>query len=90
MKVVLPAPFGPISAWRAPASSRKLMSRAAASAPKFLLSERVSSSVSVMTAARLARGSGCRSVSHSPMMPLRANSAISTSSRPRPSCQAVG
>ena len=27
MKVVLPAPFGPISAWRAPASSRKLMSR---------------------------------------------------------------
>ena len=27
MKVVLPAPFGPISAWRAPGSSRKLMSR---------------------------------------------------------------
>ena len=33
--------------------------------------------------------SGC-SWSHKPMMPLRANSAISTSRRPSPSCQAVG
>ena len=44
MKVVLPAPFGPISACRAPSSSVKVTSRVARSAPKFLLSERVSSS----------------------------------------------
>ena len=41
--VVLPAPFGPISAWRAPASSRKSTSRAAASAPKVRQRPRVSS-----------------------------------------------
>src|SRR4051794_35960442 len=34
--VVLPAPFGPISAWRAPASSRKPMRSATVRAPKFL------------------------------------------------------
>ena len=59
MKVVLPAPFGPISAWRAPLSSLKLMSRAAASAPKFLLSERVSSSVGHGEPARFAAQAGC-------------------------------
>src|SRR5262245_50322219 len=35
-KVVLPAPFGPISAWRAPGSSRKLMFSATVRAPKLL------------------------------------------------------
>ena len=40
--VVLPAPFGPISAWRAPRSSTRLMSRATASAPKLLCRPRTS------------------------------------------------
>src|SRR5690242_842121 len=35
--VVLPAPFGPISAWRAPRAIDSDKSRVAASAPKFLL-----------------------------------------------------
>src|SRR6266508_3584325 len=47
--VVLPAPFGPIRAWRAPASSRKSTSRVAISAPKFRHKPRVSSSGAVMT-----------------------------------------
>src|SRR4051812_6896370 len=41
--VVLPAPFGPISAWRAPASRRKSMLSATVSAPKLLQSFFVSS-----------------------------------------------
>ena len=49
MNVVLPAPFGPISAWRAPSSNAKLTSRVARSAPKLLLSERVSSSAVMVT-----------------------------------------
>ena len=57
MNVVLPAPLGPISAWRAPASSLKSMSCTALSAPKWRLSACVSSRVSVMTrtSARLRR-----------------------------------
>src|SRR5688500_5118892 len=42
-KVVLPAPFGPISAWRAPGSSRKSMFCATTRAPKLLHRPRVSS-----------------------------------------------
>src|SRR5687767_382106 len=42
-KVVLPAPFGPMSAWRAPGSSRKSMLSATVSAPKLLQSLLVSS-----------------------------------------------
>jgi hypothetical protein len=34
----LPAPFGPIKAWRAPGSSRKSMLCATVSAPKLLQS----------------------------------------------------
>src|SRR5690349_14096462 len=40
--VVLPAPFGPMSAWRAPASSRKSIRSATVSAPKLLQSFLVS------------------------------------------------
>src|SRR5215475_1482707 len=42
--VVLPAPLGPISAWRAPASSWKSTSRVTISAPKLRLRPRVSRS----------------------------------------------
>src|SRR6266567_1684642 len=42
-KVVLPAPFGPIRAWRAPVCRRKSMSSATVSAPKLLHSLCVSS-----------------------------------------------
>src|SRR5439155_500830 len=63
--VVLPAPFGPIRAWRAPASSRKLISRAAASAPKLRQSARVSRIGLVMTP-RLAPAGGVITVVRSP------------------------
>ena len=84
-KVVLPAPLGPISAWRAPASSRKSMSRAAASAPKFLLSAAgLEQRHRAHDGAAPDGGSAAASVPTRPRMPLRANSAISTSSRPEP------
>src|SRR5437773_912144 len=41
-KVVLPAPLGPMSAWRSPGRSRKSMLCATVSAPKLLQSPRVS------------------------------------------------
>ena len=47
--VVLPAPLGPINAWRAPASSLKSMSLTAVSAPKWRLSACVSSRIALMT-----------------------------------------
>src|SRR5687767_14640087 len=42
-KVVLPAPFGPMSAWRSPGASRKSMFCATTKAPKLLHRPRVSS-----------------------------------------------
>src|SRR4051812_7410497 len=44
-KVVLPAPLGPMSAWRAPASSRKSMLSATVRAPNFLQRLFVSSTI---------------------------------------------
>ena len=43
ISVVLPAPFGPISAWRAPCGSSNSMSFATTSEPKLLSSPRVES-----------------------------------------------
>src|SRR5690349_22121016 len=43
MKVVLPAPFGPITAWVSPSRTSKSMPSVARSAPKFFTSPRTSS-----------------------------------------------
>src|SRR6185436_16848004 len=43
MKVVLPAPFGPMTAWVSPSATSKSMPSVARSAPKFLTSPRTSS-----------------------------------------------
>ena len=74
MKVVLPAPLGPISAWRAPGSSRKSTSRDAVSAPKVLL--RAGFEQRVAHGGARVRRKRCVSASPRPRMPLRANSAI--------------
>ncbi len=89
MKVVLPAPFGPISAWRAPRFQPEIDvagggERAEALAERAGFEERVGHDGPRLDLRRL------HTLSHSPSMPLRANSAIRTSSRPSPSCQAVG
>ena len=45
ISVVLPAPFGPINAWRAPRWTSRVTSLVAARPPKRLTSERVASTV---------------------------------------------
>ena len=45
MSVVLPAPFGPISAWRAPAGRLIAMSRATGSEPKLFDNARVAKAI---------------------------------------------
>jgi hypothetical protein len=84
MKVVLPAPFGPISAWRAPGSNVSETSLLAANAPQLLLRPSVRSVISLAHACSL-RFDGLTNWimrSNPPRMPPRANSTISTSSRP--------
>ena len=62
MKVVLPAPFGPIRAWRAPASSLKLTSRAAAQRAEVLAERRGFRAASVMARRACARSQRAISV----------------------------
>src|SRR6266853_364915 len=77
-KVVFPAPFGPISAWRAPASSRKLMPAATVSAPKLLHRPRVSRAAALTAFSSASRG---------PCLGCRARHRGRTSPRARAACR---
>ena len=55
MKVVLPAPLGPISACRAPASNERLMSLLAVNAPKDFDSACVRNALVMASQAAVAR-----------------------------------
>ena len=85
MNVVFPAPFGPISACRAPSSSRNSMLSATVSAPKLLQSARVSRTTLTRLAPSFSRARSTR-----PSSPPRANITITISSTPIPSVQYSG
>ena len=86
MSVVLPAPFGPISACRAPCGNDSATSLAALNAPKCF--DRPAVESAGVTAA-LPAGDHAAAAS-APRMPPRANITTVTSSRPSQNCQYTG
>ena len=83
MSVVLPAPFGPISAWRAPCGNASETSLFARNAPNDFDRPDVRSA-GVIVACR----AGARAARRcAPRMPPRANSTTTTSRSPSQNCQ---